>query len=181
MFDVMKIILSTFILSLSFIMFFFNNPLSMGFMILTQTILMCLLLGMITKTYWFLYILFLIYLGGLLIIFIYISSITSNELFNPSMNLKMLFIFSSLFIFYILYFKINKIFMMNFSFNSGMNNLFSMKNLFININLNIINLNKIYNNHTFYIMLMLMIYLFITLIAMVKITNIFYGPLRSTL
>nr|YP_009454225.1 NADH dehydrogenase subunit 6 [Gynaephora jiuzhiensis]ATY48754.1 NADH dehydrogenase subunit 6 [Gynaephora jiuzhiensis] len=181
MFDMMKIILSTFILSLSFIMFFFNNPLSMGFMILIQTILMCLLLGMLNKTYWFLYILFLIYLGGLLIIFIYISSITSNELFNPSMNLKTLFIFLLMSIFYILYFKINKFFLMNFSFNSDMNNLFSMSNLFININLNIINLNKIYNNHTFFIMLMLMIYLFITLIAMVKITNIFYGPLRSTL
>nr|YP_010403093.1 NADH dehydrogenase subunit 6 [Gynaephora rossii]YP_010403106.1 NADH dehydrogenase subunit 6 [Gynaephora groenlandica]UQW19914.1 NADH dehydrogenase subunit 6 [Gynaephora rossii]UQW19927.1 NADH dehydrogenase subunit 6 [Gynaephora groenlandica] len=174
-----KIILSTLLLSFSLIMLFLNNPLSMGLMILIQTILSCLMSGMLIKTYWFSYILFLIFLGGLLVLFIYVSSIASNELFNPSMNLKMSIIFLMLFIFNILYFKINKMFLMNLSFNSDMDNLFLMKNLFINNNFNTINLNKIYNNHTFLIMLMLVIYLFITLIAVIKITNIFYGPLRS--
>lgn len=52
--------------------------------------------------------------------------------------------------------------------------------LFFN-NENKINLRKLYNNQTFLIIVILVIYLFITLIAVVKITNIFYGPIRSSL
>nr|YP_010564289.1 NADH dehydrogenase subunit 6 [Cifuna locuples]UYX62299.1 NADH dehydrogenase subunit 6 [Cifuna locuples] len=175
----MKIFLSTCIMSLSPIMLFLNNPLSMGFMILTQTILTCLLSGMLIKTYWFSYILFLIFLGGLLVLFIYVSSIASNEMFFPSLNLKMMVIILFSFIFLFLSLKINKIFIMNLSFNSDMINWYPLKNLLMDNNQNVINLNKLYNNHTFLIMMMLVIYLFITLIAVVKITNIFHGPLRS--
>lgn len=54
---------------------------------------------------------------------------------------------------------------------------------FLNIiffnNENKINLNKLYNNHNYIIIIILVIYLFISLVAIVKITNIFYGPLRS--
>jgi len=46
------------------------------------------------------------------------------------------------------------------------------------INENIINLNKLYNFPTNLITLLLINYLFLTLIVVVKITNIFYGPLR---
>nr|YP_010329977.1 NADH dehydrogenase subunit 6 [Thyas honesta]UNP54502.1 NADH dehydrogenase subunit 6 [Thyas honesta]UNP54888.1 NADH dehydrogenase subunit 6 [Thyas honesta] len=172
-----KMMLSFLIMIISLFMLLLNNPLSMGLMILFQTLLICLLLGMLIKTYWFSYILFLTFLGGLLVLFIYVSSIASNELFKPSFNTKLFFsmIFSLLIITQIIF--MNNLYWMNFSFNSDMNNFISMS-LFVN-NDNKINLNKLYNNQTFMIMLMLIIYLFITLIAVVKITNIFYGPLRS--
>nr|YP_010329886.1 NADH dehydrogenase subunit 6 [Artena dotata]UNP54635.1 NADH dehydrogenase subunit 6 [Artena dotata] len=172
-----KMFLSFMIMFISLFMLFLNNPLSMGLMILFQTLLMCMLSGMLIKTYWFSYILFLTFLGGLLVLFIYVSSIASNELFKPSFNTKLLLIISlSVFILIQFYFM-NNLYWMNFSFNSDMNNFISLS-LFMN-NDNKINLNKLYNNQTFMIMLMLIIYLFITLIAVVKITNIFYGPLRS--
>nr|YP_010627147.1 NADH dehydrogenase subunit 6 [Achaea serva]WBK26838.1 NADH dehydrogenase subunit 6 [Achaea serva] len=172
-----KMFLSFLITFISFFMMFLNNPLSMGLMILFQTLLMCLLSGMLIKTYWFSYILFLTFLGGLLVLFIYVSSIASNELFKPSFNMKLLFFFSIMTFIMIQFFFMNNLFWMNFSINSDMNNMISLS-IFMN-NENKINLSKLYNNQTFMLMLMLIIYLFITLIAVVKITNIFYGPLRS--
>nr|YP_010715437.1 NADH dehydrogenase subunit 6 [Phalera assimilis]WDE24569.1 NADH dehydrogenase subunit 6 [Phalera assimilis] len=174
-----KMFLSLMIIMLSIMMFFFNNPLSMGLMILLQTLLTCLLSGMMIKTYWFSYILFLTFLGGLLVLFIYVSSIASNELFNMSIIMKSFFFICILIIFMIQILYMNNLLWMNFSKNSDMENFMYM---YINMNIeNKINLNKLYNNQTFLMMMMLVIYLFITLIAVVKITNIFYGPLRSSL
>nr|UHA56226.1 NADH dehydrogenase subunit 6 [Sphingomorpha chlorea] len=171
-----KMLFSFMIILISLFMMFLNNPLSMGLMILLQTLLMCLLSGMMIKTYWFSYILFLTFLGGLLVLFIYVSSIASNELFKPSFNTKLfLIMFFVMFIVIQLLFM-NNLYWMNFSFNSDMENMYLP--IFMN-NENKINLSKLYNNQTFMIMVMLIIYLFITLIVVVKITNIFYGPLRS--
>nr|ATD86270.1 NADH dehydrogenase subunit 6 [Euproctis cryptosticta] len=174
-----KLFISFIIMSISLLMIFLNNPLSMGLMILIQTMLICLLSGMMIKTYWFSYILFLVFLGGLLVLFIYVSSIASNELFKPYFKMKMMFfmVMMSLIIYMYMYYK--NLTWMNLSFNSDMENFFNMNNYLLNNNNNKINLNKLYNNQTFMIMLMLVIYLFITLIAVVKITNIFYGPIRS--
>nr|YP_010564367.1 NADH dehydrogenase subunit 6 [Laelia coenosa]UYX62390.1 NADH dehydrogenase subunit 6 [Laelia coenosa] len=174
-----KLILTSFILLLSLIMLLLKNPLSMGLMILLQTLLTCMLSGMFIKTYWFSYILFLTFLGGLLVLFIYVSSIASNELFMPFYNKNFYFFFLMILLLIFILFFMNNLFFMNLSFNSDMNNMFNINNMIYNSYSNSINLNKLYNNHTFMIMLMLMIYLLISLIAIVKITNIFYGPLRS--
>nr|YP_009379703.1 NADH dehydrogenase subunit 6 [Protegira songi]ARQ82106.1 NADH dehydrogenase subunit 6 [Protegira songi] len=174
-----KMILSLMLIMLSFLMLFLNNPLSMGLMILIQTLLTCLLSGMMIKTYWFSYILFLTFLGGLLVLFIYVSSIASNELFKSIINLKKMFFIIILMTLTIKIMYENNISWMNLSMNSDMDN-FNQLMFFFN-NENKINISKLYNNQTFLIMMMLVIYLFITLIAIVKITNIFYGPIRSNL
>nr|YP_010305140.1 NADH dehydrogenase subunit 6 [Pyrrhia umbra]ULR87046.1 NADH dehydrogenase subunit 6 [Pyrrhia umbra] len=174
-----KMIFSLLLIMISLNMFFMNNPLSMGLMILIQTLLTCLLSGMLIKTYWFSYILFLTFMGGLLVLFIYVASIASNEMFKPMLNLKKISLILMICLFLIQYIFNNNMYWMNLSMNSDMN-IFSDLILFLN-NENKINLSKLYNNQTFLIMMMLVIYLFITLIAVVKITNIFYGPLRSSL
>nr|YP_009728182.1 NADH dehydrogenase subunit 6 [Euproctis seitzi]QIA46629.1 NADH dehydrogenase subunit 6 [Euproctis seitzi] len=176
----MKMILIFMSIFISIYMMFLNSPLPMGLMILLQTSITCLITGMIMKTYWFSYILFLIFLGGLLVLFIYVSSISPNELFKLNfffLKSFYLMIFM-LFLFLIFFFK-NNLMLMNLSFNSDMDNLILLKNSFNSNMINKFNLNKLYNNHTFIIMIMLMIYLLITLITVVKIINIFYGPLRS--
>nr|WHM51481.1 NADH dehydrogenase subunit 6 [Argynnis hyperbius] len=173
----MKMLLSTLLIFISIFMFFLNHPLSMGLMILIQTLLMCMLSGMLINTYWFSYILFLIFLGGLLVLFIYVSSIASNELFKISSLNKMLFSLTILYIIIIsIYFK-NNLNFLNFYFNDEMMNFFNLL-LFTNNEYNF-NLMKLYNEQTYFLMMMMIIYLFITLIAVVKITNIFFGPLRS--
>nr|QGR23695.1 NADH dehydrogenase subunit 6 [Ostrinia palustralis] len=175
----MKMFISLLIILLSFTMLFLNHPLSMGFMILIQTLLTCIMSSMIMKTYWMSYILFLTFLGGLLVLFIYVSSIASNELFKPSTSLKLMLLINLIIIMLISVFFNNNLYWINLSINNlEMNNFFNMF-LFFN-NENKINLSKLYNNQTFLMMMMLIIYLFITLIAVVKITNIFYGPLRSS-
>nr|AOZ71866.1 NADH dehydrogenase subunit 6 [Lobesia sp. FRA-2014] len=163
---------------ISFFMFFLTHPLSMGLMILIQTILICLLSGMLINTYWFSYILFLTFLGGLLVLFIYISSIASNELFKNNFfftKIMMINFFLIILISMYFFYKLN---WMDTTFNDEMNKFFNL-NFFFN-NENKINLSKLYNNQTFLMMMMLIIYLFITLIAVVKITNIFFGPLRPS-
>nr|YP_002916051.1 NADH dehydrogenase subunit 6 [Eriogyna pyretorum]ACN22009.1 NADH dehydrogenase subunit 6 [Eriogyna pyretorum] len=172
-----KIFLSSIIMFLSLMMYFLNHPLSMGLMILIQTLLTCLLSGMLIKTYWFSYILFLTFLGGLLVLFIYVSSIASNELFFFNFNLKMfilMFIFIMINLMILFFYNLK---WMNLNTNNS--EMFNFSNLMMFFNENKINLNKLYNNQTFMLTYLLIIYLFITLIAMVKITNIFYGPLRS--
>nr|YP_009266780.1 NADH dehydrogenase subunit 6 [Cecropterus lyciades]ANK79342.1 NADH dehydrogenase subunit 6 [Cecropterus lyciades] len=173
-----KMFLSLCIFLFSIMMFFLKHPLSMGLLILIQTLLICLISGMIMKTYWFSYILFLTFLGGLLVLFIYVSSIASNEMFNFSpINKFFLLIYSMFTIIMTIYFM-NNLYWMNLFINScEMENFFNFM-LFFN-NENKINLTKLYNNQTYFLMMMMIIYLFITLIAVVKIVNIFYGPLRT--
>nr|WMQ77881.1 NADH dehydrogenase subunit 6 [Cyclidia fractifasciata] len=174
-----KMFLSLMIILISILMLFLNNPLSMGLMILLQSILTCLLSGMLIKTYWFSYILFLTFLGGLLVLFIYVSSIASNELFFMNFFMKLFIIMSFFMIFFSSMLFTSNLKWLNFSFNSDMNNLLNI-NLMLNME-NKMNLNKLYNNQTFLLMMMMIIYLFITLIVVVKITNIFYGPIRSSI
>nr|YP_010616547.1 NADH dehydrogenase subunit 6 [Melitaea bellona]WAU48194.1 NADH dehydrogenase subunit 6 [Melitaea bellona] len=171
-----KMFLSLSLIFISIFMFFLNHPFSMGLMILIQTLFLCLLSSMLINTYWFSYILFLIFLGGLLIIFIYVSSIASNELFKISPFNKS-FIFFLLLMFLLSFFFKDNLFWMNFSFNDEMKNFFNLF-LFFNNEFNF-NLSKLYNSQTYMLTMMMIIYLFITLIAVVKITNIFFGPLRS--
>nr|UBU96187.1 NADH dehydrogenase subunit 6 [Pieris rapae] len=173
----MLFFLLTMMIFISFIMMFSTHPLGMGLMILLQTLLLSLILGMYINTYWFSYILFLIFLGGLLVLFIYVSSIASNEMMNFSLKMKsffMLMIFTMM-IFFIFKMKNYFNFMDNF-INDEMN---TMNNYFMFFNENKIKLSKLYNSQTFLMIMMIIIYLFITLIAVIKITNIFFGPLRS--
>nr|DAD54750.1 TPA_asm: NADH dehydrogenase subunit 6 [Pyrgus malvae] len=171
-----KMFLSLSMIFISFMLFFLKHPLSMGLLILIQTLLTCLISGMIINTYWFSYILFLTFLGGLLVLFIYVSSIASNELFNITMNNKLLILFNLIIISLMSIFLMYNLNWMNLFINYELNNFFNYF-IFFN-NENNINLTKLYNKQTYFLMMMMMIYLFITLIAVVKITNIFYGPLR---
>nr|YP_009938416.1 NADH dehydrogenase subunit 6 [Lethe verma]QNU07848.1 NADH dehydrogenase subunit 6 [Lethe verma]QNU07861.1 NADH dehydrogenase subunit 6 [Lethe verma] len=171
-----KMFLSFMVILLSIFMIFINHPISMGLMILFQTLLICLLMGMIINSYWFSYILFLVFLGGLLVLFIYVSSIASNEFMNISFINKFIIFMPLLILSLTIMFK-NNLYWLNLSFNEDMNN---FNNMFLfHHNENYINLLKLYNEQTYLLMTIMIIYLFITLIAVVKITNIFFGPLRS--
>lgn len=170
-----KLITSLIIILLSFIIYFLSHPLSIGFFILIQTILTCILSGIFIKTYWFSYILFLTFLGGLLVLFIYVSRIASNEIFIFSNNIKIIIFFLIFLLIFIQFIFYKNLYWINLNINSEINNFSNF--LFFN-NENKINLNKLYNNYSTILIILLIIYLFITLIAIVKITNIFYGPLR---
>jgi len=46
--------------------------------------IICLIRGTIYRRFWFSYILFIIIIGGMLVLFIYITRLASNEIFSPS-------------------------------------------------------------------------------------------------
>nr|QVL27768.1 NADH dehydrogenase subunit 6 [Monopis longella] len=175
----MKIILTILLMFFMFFSLFLNHPMSMGLMILIQTLLISMISGMMISSYWFSYILFLTFMGGMLILFIYMTSISPNNLINMNFMKNMIILLFSIIIIitlisYLMFYNLN---WLNFYFNSEMNNFFD-KFIFFN-NENKLNLSKLYNEKNFIFMFLMIIYLFITLIATIKITNIFYGPLRK--
>nr|YP_010296687.1 NADH dehydrogenase subunit 6 [Rhagoletis cerasi]UMI33254.1 NADH dehydrogenase subunit 6 [Rhagoletis cerasi]UMI33267.1 NADH dehydrogenase subunit 6 [Rhagoletis cerasi]UMI33280.1 NADH dehydrogenase subunit 6 [Rhagoletis cerasi] len=170
----MQLILYSSTLISSLIFFKINHPLAMGFMLLIQTLQICLLTGMMSKSFWFSYILFLIFLGGMLVLFIYVTSLASNEMFSLSMKLTTICLIY-LFMFMIMMLFLDKSY---FSFFLENNEMTKMNNMNLFTEENSLNLYKLYNYPTNLITIMLMNYLLITLIAVVKITKLFYGPLR---
>nr|AUB29957.1 NADH dehydrogenase subunit 6 [Neoceratitis asiatica] len=151
-----------------------NHPLAMGLMLLMQTIQICLLTGLMTKSFWFSYILFLIFLGGMLVLFIYVTSLASNEMFTLSIKLTLYSFFILLLLLFISLF-IDKIITSFFIQNNEMQSINSLNMILPE---NSLNLQKIYNYPTNLMTILLMNYLLITLIAIVKITKLFYGPIR---
>nr|QII41745.1 NADH dehydrogenase subunit 6 [Anopheles sinensis]QII41759.1 NADH dehydrogenase subunit 6 [Anopheles sinensis]QII41888.1 NADH dehydrogenase subunit 6 [Anopheles sinensis]QII41940.1 NADH dehydrogenase subunit 6 [Anopheles sinensis]QII41998.1 NADH dehydrogenase subunit 6 [Anopheles sinensis] len=169
-----KLIIMTICLIMSFIFMQMKHPLSMGLMLLIQTFLTCLLTGIYVKTFWFSYVLFLIFLGGMLILFIYVTSLSSNEMFSMSFSLTIISFMIFMFMM-IIFFIMDKSLTEQFIMNMEMEKISMMNNL---INENILSLNKMYNFPTNLITLLLINYLFLTLLVTVKITKKFYGPLR---
>lgn len=116
-------------------------------------------------------------MGGILILFIYITSIASNEQFKFKINVNLIKILVTINLLFLLIFITfnQKLLFFNKIQNFEINNILIIKNLIFENNFI---LNKIYNFPINIITILLINYLFLTLIATVKITNIFEGPLR---
>nr|WRO45283.1 NADH dehydrogenase subunit 6 [Otomantis scutigera] len=155
--------------SLSIIFLFMNHPLSMGLILFLQAISMCLMSGLMSLSFWFSYVLLLIYLGGMLVLFMYITSLASNEMFFYSNKILLTIMFLPITFFMIYY----------LNFNYYMN---SYENLENNLMLNFTSNNfllKMYNQPINMITILIAMYLFLTLIVVVNIINIYNGPLRQ--
>nr|UYX79099.1 NADH dehydrogenase subunit 6 [Distorsio anus] len=77
-----------FTMSISSVLMFplMSQPLSLGLMIMISTLLMCSVSAM-TLSSWYGYILFLIYVGGLLVMFAYVAALSPNVLFGSGLPL----------------------------------------------------------------------------------------------
>nr|QXT45691.1 NADH dehydrogenase subunit 6 [Cinygmina sp. 1 YW01BF06] len=150
-----------------------SHPLAMGLVLLCQTLLIALLTGLLAPSFWFSYILFLVFLGGMLVLFIYVTSLASNEMFSiSSQSMLMILIIGG--------------FLGVFSlFNDPLlwispelsEQILQPQSLAISDLSNL--LLKLYSSPSYYLTLLLVTYLFLTLIAVVTITQIYEGPLRS--
>lgn len=146
------------------------HPLAIGLILLIQTVIICVTAGLSINSFWFSYILFLIFLGGILVLFIYVASLASNETFRFSSTILMLalptLLLSGLLIF------IDPLLVnmpISISQSSAITEMSSSTPAL---------LRTIYNNTTINLTLFIVLYLLLTLIAVVKITNTFFGPLR---
>nr|YP_009185915.1 NADH dehydrogenase subunit 6 [Oxypoda acuminata]ALO70812.1 NADH dehydrogenase subunit 6 [Oxypoda acuminata] len=161
----MFFMLMSLILSSCFL--FLNHPMTLGMTLLLQTIIISMITGMLNMNFWFSYILFLIMIGGLLVLFIYMTSIASNEMFNYSNKIMLIILF-----------LVMTCMMIYMCFDNFMiNMLYSYKeNILLMKNMSLI---KFFNYPSMLMVFFMIIYLFITLIAVVKITKIESGPLRQ--
>nr|YP_010022599.1 NADH dehydrogenase subunit 6 [Sarcophaga josephi]QOP39447.1 NADH dehydrogenase subunit 6 [Sarcophaga josephi] len=169
----MQWILLTLLIIFNFIFFNMKHPLAMGLILLIQTTLISLMSGLMTKTFWFSYILFLVFLGGMLVLFIYVTSLASNEMF--SLSIKLMITTISLFIMSICVLIIIDKNIITQYMNMEIQSIINMNSYIME---NSMSLMKLYNYPTNLLTIMLMNYLLITLIAVVKITKLFKGPLR---
>nr|AFC36304.1 NADH dehydrogenase subunit 6 [Limnius volckmari] len=158
-------------ISMSLIFLFLNHPLSMGMSLLIQSTLISMITGFYNHNFWFSYILFLIMVGGMLVLFIYMTSIASNEMFKFSNKLMIMLASITMMMIIITIFQDQL--MPNLQVFNVDSTMFNNKETYK------LSLNKYLNFPSSMILLFMIIYLFITLIAVVKITNISYGPLRQ--
>lgn len=97
------IIILAFALSRTLMFPLIAQPLSLGLAIMISTLLICILRAALLSA-WYAYILFLIYVGGLLVIFAYVAALSPNVLFGGAFTLVfffiIVFIFSCILYFY---------------------------------------------------------------------------------
>nr|WRO44764.1 NADH dehydrogenase subunit 6 [Themus sp. 'bimaculicollis'] len=167
----MMMMLTLILILLAITPIFLKHPISMGLNLLIQTILIALITGFMSINFWMSYLIFLVMIGGMLILFMYMTSIASNEKFIFSKSLLIIMLMFSLIFMFMLFFKNN--------------NPYPIKNIdsieFLKLSMYEMSPNKYFMNNSKFILAILIIYLFITLIAIVSISNNTFGPLRQKL
>nr|YP_010362081.1 NADH dehydrogenase subunit 6 [Agriotes fuscicollis]UNQ87641.1 NADH dehydrogenase subunit 6 [Agriotes fuscicollis] len=162
----------TSMIMMSIIFTLVNHPLSMGLILLIQSILIALITNMLAHNAWFSYILFMIMVGGMLVLFIYMTSVASNEKFMFSN--KIFFSMVSFMFMVVIFNSIEQFSTYYMCTNMDMTKI--PTNLMFNLSMS-----KYINIPLNMWMITLIIYLLLALIAVVKITKITYGPLRQKL
>nr|YP_010463211.1 NADH dehydrogenase subunit 6 [Capodemus sinuatus]UUJ37735.1 NADH dehydrogenase subunit 6 [Capodemus sinuatus] len=144
-------------ITISFIFMWLNHPLVMAISIILQTMLIAIYMGTTLGSFWFSYIILIIMTSGMLVLFMYMASIASNEMFKASMKLM-----------------VYSITILAISFN------INFEEMTLNLPKNYLNimLNWLFNSSTMMITIMMVMYLFFVMIVVSKIVNINEGPLR---
>nr|YP_007026905.1 NADH dehydrogenase subunit 6 [Metacrangonyx remyi]CCI69569.1 NADH dehydrogenase subunit 6 [Metacrangonyx remyi] len=149
------------------IFFFSSHPLFMSIMITLQTILIGLIIYYFSVISWFSYLLFMLFLSGMMIILIYVSSLASNNMMK-----YLIFDFKSIFIFLMLYALMSlyhsKVYILCDSFIH-----------FSNLSYTVTMFMKVYAKETYALTMLLICYLLLVLIMVVKNSSFSKGPLRS--
>lgn len=165
----MTFIASLISMQLSSLFVILNTPLIISALIIAQAILISFSTYNISLTSWFSFILFLVFVRAIIIIFVYVSSLASNDFFN-SYTLTMAHNITIIILFFIaLYTTSTPICLEIFS-----------KIILADTNLTPTATYKIYTSYTLNISIILITYLLVSLIAVAKISSVLKGPLRLT-
>nr|YP_009940102.1 NADH dehydrogenase subunit 6 [Hamamelistes spinosus]QNV49430.1 NADH dehydrogenase subunit 6 [Hamamelistes spinosus] len=158
------IIMINLMLSISLTMM--KSPLKSNLIILSQSIMLTLMVNLINKTSWISFMIFILYVGGLMIIFLYISSIAFNEMNINNNNYKIL-IMKMILIFFLIYLIKN---FMNLE-NQHYQNKFNFED-----NYYFINMFMLPNNMLIYIIMLILFFMLILIIWLLKNNK---GPIRQ--
>nr|QQQ88929.1 NADH dehydrogenase subunit 6 [Hyalella franciscae] len=150
-------------LSLSFMFTQLSTPLSLGALVVVFSFFVSMSMFLLCPSPWFSFLLFMLFLSGMMIIFIYVSSLASNELhfYSPYFFILGLFWVSPIF----LKNEMNKLMFMNELSVASMDNYFIM--------------HKMYSFSVCLFTMVMIVYLLITLIVVVKNSTMVEAPLRS--
>nr|YP_009351635.1 NADH dehydrogenase subunit 6 [Cephalotermes rectangularis]AQP30176.1 NADH dehydrogenase subunit 6 [Cephalotermes rectangularis] len=143
-----------------------KHPMAMGLMLLIQTTMVCLISGTMYSSFWFSYILFMIMIGGMLVLFMYMTSLASNEMFSPSNKM----LTATLMLMPVLLFIMPTV-----TNNKEMNVHDTMMENEITTTTTVM-----YNQMMGTMTTLLVLYMLLTLIVVVNIINVTKGPLRHT-
>nr|AXS67643.1 NADH dehydrogenase subunit 6 [Cicadellidae gen. sp. 1 JCX-2018] len=158
----MKMMMMKF-LTISFsINWMMKTPMSLGSMLFMQTLVMTILMNKMMVSAWMPMMMFLMMIGGLLVLFMYMSSIASNEKFK--MNL--------------LTFTIVIITMM-IPMEEMMSEIHPLEMQMKSMSMEKIMLKKMTMNKMMYIMMMMLMYLILTMVMVTKLVKHHKGPLRK--
>ena len=159
-------LINTFLVIIFFInlvFLFIFHPLAIIFVLIIQTILISTLIYSIVQFPWFSYTLILVFLGGILILFTYISNIASNEIFKPNLKVILPLILAPFVTILITNSK------QNISIERKIINSIQYTNLTIF---------KPFSETIIPLTLLIALYIILTLLTVVKIRKISQGPLR---
>nr|YP_009128947.1 NADH dehydrogenase subunit 6 [Chthamalus antennatus]AJT48121.1 NADH dehydrogenase subunit 6 [Chthamalus antennatus] len=153
------------------VMIFFSNlififmfhPLAMIFILILQCLLISLMVYSITHFPWFSYTLILVFLGGMLILFMYMSNIASNEMFKPNIKIMIPMLIIPLITFLLTNPK------QDYSVESKLTEHQQFSNMMIF---------KPFSLSIMPITLLMASYIILTLLTVVKISKMSQGPLR---
>nr|YP_009922394.1 NADH dehydrogenase subunit 6 [Coenobita brevimanus]ASS30608.1 NADH dehydrogenase subunit 6 [Coenobita brevimanus]QNA48316.1 NADH dehydrogenase subunit 6 [Coenobita brevimanus]QUL61633.1 NADH dehydrogenase subunit 6 [Coenobita brevimanus] len=161
-----------FIILFSLIFMRLIHPLSTGLVLLIQTVLISITTGLFAKSYWFSYILFLIFLGGMLVLFIYVASLAANEQFKVSSEFFFIFFLALIMSFFLIFVDpvmvANKIGESTTTFLSK----------YSDISNSAMNVSTIYNEPSAMFTMFIISYLLLTLFVVVKVMSSSSSPLR---
>nr|YP_010478369.1 NADH dehydrogenase subunit 6 [Nesophrosyne sp. 48 GMB-2012]UVI59813.1 NADH dehydrogenase subunit 6 [Nesophrosyne sp. 48 GMB-2012] len=158
----MKILLMKIMIMISSYTILLKTPMSMGMLLLILTTTSVMILTQILTSSWIPMIMFLMLVGGLLILFMYMSSIASNEKFTTNILLMMVPFISLI-----------------FPVEGMITEMLANESMTTNMLTDTISMIKIYNKKTFIITIFMFLYLLLSMVVVTKIIKIFKGPLRS--
>jgi len=162
--------ITQFVFVLTIIFLLTNHPLALRFILILTRIFYSAFLYVFSLSSWVPYILVIVFLSGIIIIIIYITSLSSNEPISVSKESIFILLLSNLLIFLSSY---------KYLYTSISNtNLLNRLTSFIRNHSSEL-IYKTYNYINWEITSMLIIYLFIVLIVAVKVTSLNSGPLRT--
>nr|UPL65244.1 NADH dehydrogenase subunit 6 [Ectatops sp.] len=149
---------------LSYLFLWSNHPISLGLIIILQTLNISMMTGMMSSMFWFSYIIIIIMLSGMLVLFIYMASIASNKKFKTSIMMTY-----SVFITLMMGLSLQLSLQPNYM---ECNKLQSINNYEMMSLMNMMNNNKIIT--------LMVIYLFFSMATISFIVTISEGPLRTS-
>jgi len=138
---------------------FISHPIFFSVILIISSIVIGIMCIKINLS-WFFYLLVLVFLGGVIVLIIYINTLAINEkFFYYKINYKPTYLF-------IFFFLLQIILVKNFYYKINLSNYISM---------------NLYESMNFISLLFLILYLLLTLVCVVKLVKFEYGPLIKRL